>query len=228
MIEAESRIGCSILEQSATEFLEVCPICGYRDYHLIHDRGAIYNDINRTTHVETQICHRCGVLFTNPRLPEELVKNFYKHEQGVLHNNQNLSALVNQKPKALTKVRTEFFNQWMTDVQRVLEVGGGGLNFAVSMAKSYPDIRFDELDPSLPQNDFLLPNLRLISGFLDLAFADALADRYHAVVAFHVLEHQYMPKDFLKIIKRTLVDKGLLFLEVYNTPQKLDRAIRCM
>lgn len=214
MIEAENKTGCSILEHSATEFLEACPVCGSGDYHLVHNRGAFYNDITRTTNVETQICHCCGVLFTNPRLPEELVRKFYENEQGGLHNNQNLNELVKQKPKALTRVRMEFFNQWMTDVERVLEVGGGGLNFAVSMAKSYPDITFDELDPSLPQNDRLLPNLRLISEFLDLAFADALEDRYHAVVAFHVLEHQYKPKDFLQIIKRTLVDNGLLFLEV--------------
>ena len=56
----------SILEQDPDEFLDACPICGSAEYHLIHNRGAIYNDLNHTTTVETQLCHRCSVLFSNP------------------------------------------------------------------------------------------------------------------------------------------------------------------
>ena len=82
------------------------------------------------------------------------------------------------------------------------------------MAKPHETIHFDELDPSLPHDDDLLPNLRLISGFLDKNYANTLADRYNVVVAFHVLEHQHSPDDFLFTIKNVLHDNGLLFLEI--------------
>lgn len=214
MTELKPEKKPSILEQPPDEYLEVCPICGSNQYHQVHDRGAIYNDPNRTTEVRTQLCHHCSVLFINPRLSEKKVKEFYQYEQGLMHKNQNMKDLLNQSPKALTKVRMGFFDRWLMGTEKILEVGGGGLNFAVSMAKQYKNIQLDELDPSLPHNDHLLPNLRLVSGFLDHDYSESISGRYDVVVAFHVLEHQYNPKHFLNLLKKILRDKGLIFLEV--------------
>jgi len=215
VIEHESEQRQSILEQPPDEFLNVCAICGSCRYHLIHNRGAIYNDPKHTLRLDTHICHRCGVIFSNPRLSEKEVREFYRHEQGVLHNNQDINYLANQSPKALTKVRIHYFSQWLTDSpQRILEIGGGVLNFGVSLAHQYPNIHLDELDPSLPHNHHLLSNLRLISGFMDKEFPDSISDRYNIIVAFHVLEHQHNPKEFLTIIKKALTADGLFFLEV--------------
>ncbi len=209
----EAKDVCYI-NQAPDEFLTGCPVCGASDSLVVHNRGALYNEPTQSMELISNMCKSCSVIYSNPRHSDSVSAVFYKEEQGKLHCNQSIDQLLLQDAKARTNIRLEFVRPYLGDVRKLLEIGGGGLNFAVTAARRHEEIQVDEIDPSFLKDDDVLPNLHLISGFMERSNLHKLRPPYDFIAAFHVLEHQNDPVKFLMFVRELLSYDGYACVEI--------------
>ncbi len=208
----------SILGIAPDERLTACPICQSSDALVITREGVLYNRFEERTTLVSNLCLSCAVIYTNPRLSRATLRRFYQSEQAERLQRQSLAALVAAPVSAKTARRVEFALPFLKSGARILEVGSGECRVVAALTKRLPDAHITGLEPSLDGDSVPLPNLRLIADRIDDTWMPPnLSPPYDCVVAFHVLEHQHAPVQFLEQLGNTLSPGGLLYLEVPNT-----------
>jgi len=208
----------SLLAVTADEMLTACPVCGATAARLIAEEGVLYNRIDERTAVSSHLCLHCSVIYSNPRLSRARLAEFYREQQGGRWSTRDADDLAARVESGKTTRRTAFLLPFLSPTARVLEVGCGEANFVVSLARRLPEATVTGLDPALAEAARPLSNLSLVNAHIDDTFVPAtLAPPYDCVAAFHVLEHQHAPREFLVQLGRLLAADGTLYLEVPNT-----------
>ena len=208
----------SLLAATADEVLTACPVCGAEAARLIARKGVLYNRIDELTTVSSHLCLHCSVIYSNPRLSRGRLAEFYRDQQGQRWSTRDADELADRAESGKTSRRMTFLVPFLPAAARVLEVGCGEANFVAALARRLPGATVTGLDPALAEAAQPLPNLGLVKAHIDDTFMPAgLVPPYDCVAAFHVLEHQHAPREFLAQLGRLLSDDGTLYLEVPNT-----------
>lgn len=212
----------------ADEYMDRCPICKSEEFIKVYDRGVFYSRIEELTEVVSVLCEGCGVVFNNPRVRYDNLLSFYESLNDYVPDYKSVAKLIDKPESDKTKQRISMIADYLQPGIKVLELGGGNLNFASSLAKSRPDISVHELEPSLEEDFKPLDNLELFKGLIDSRNEHSdIGQEFDIVVALHVLEHQCDPVTFLKQLKNMINKNGILFLELPNlyTPFYLKKNI---
>jgi 2-polyprenyl-3-methyl-5-hydroxy-6-metoxy-1,4-benzoquinol methylase len=200
------------------DVLAACPLCQWPESITIATRGVLYNRLEELGPLGSHLCPRCSVIYTNPRLSRATLAEFYRTEQQTRRPEASREALATAAESAKTRARLALVMPFLGDDARVLEVGSGDANFVLSLARRRPGAEVMGVDPSLLLSGRPLPNLTLVKDHLDdLEVPARVSGPFHCIVAFHVLEHQHAPREFLLRLGGLLAEGGLLFLEIPNT-----------
>ncbi len=200
-----------------------CRLCGADDYRVLYlstvDESTL-NDPNlfRQSDANSQSCqivkcNRCGLTYTNPREPQELIGEIY----GLVEDEGYLA----QKNWKLAAARWN-----LTRLEKYIKRGrlldvGCGHGFFLSLLD--PDWEGTGLEPAAAAVDYANKELGQDArvGFLkENGFERGSFD---AVTLFHVLEHAYDPLSDLDICYDLLKPGGYLYIEVPDFGSALAR-----
>lgn len=188
-----------------------CPLCGHvESKHFISatDHNVSNDSFNITK------CVACELKFTNPRIKEEKIGNYYKSEDYISHSNTNKGVInklyhlvrkyqIRQKEKLISKI---------CENKTLLDIGcgtGDFINYCKEKKWNVLGLEPDKKARSYAENTFQLniyPDLK--------SFKNNSVD---VVTMWHSLEHVYNLKDDLKRIFQLINKNGHLIIAVPNS-----------
>lgn len=161
-------------------------------------------------------CTECGLVYQNPRIPIENIKDFYD-DNYISHRKQtNLGPLAPLFDWAMGRhdarklaLVSRFVN--LTAASRVLDVGCAAGGFLKVVARRFGSevhgLDFKDLS-GLPGLD----SIRFHHGLF--CEEDFGTDRFDLITMWHFLEHDYEPRASLVRARDLLTDDGVLLIEV--------------
>ncbi|MBX7163247.1 MAG: class I SAM-dependent methyltransferase [Saprospiraceae bacterium] len=161
-------------------------------------------------------CKDCGFRFTQDLPGEEDIAPYYSSPVYISHSNAK-HGLINrlyQRVRNLMLVYKKRIIRSHTKGNKLLDVGCGTGHFLHYMAQNDYDVMGIEkgnLARLFGQNEFNLhieDPIELLNG--------QIKNKFDVITLWHVLEHLYDPKRYLKAIFERLDDKGYLFIAVPN------------
>ncbi len=158
------------------------------------------------------ICHKCGMLFRNPRT----ISKYDWHEDETYSNNQSNLADRMMIAKNISNRIEKYINIDLNGL-KILEigVGTGALGSElVSRGAFYQGIEPSEVFFNRALNSFPLLKGRIQN--CSLQSSGLKGETFDLIVMVYTLEHILFPLDFLMKIKMVLKKEGFLYLEVPN------------
>jgi SAM-dependent methyltransferase len=200
-----------------------CPICGSDKHSLYLKSKDIIYGINGLFNIVK--CGSCSQLYLNPRpdksslsfrtlYPENYVMKSVKFKP----NDNSLSAKIHNKYiEDFETKRLSTFEKYINSEEslRLLDVGCGNATFLYFLKKNRPcwNLTGIEFEPQACKGPKEL-GLNIICGdFQNMEFEK---NTYDVITAFHYLEHELSPKEFLIKAKNILKKDGLLVIMVPN------------
>lgn len=155
-------------------------------------------------------CNYCNLVYTNPRLNEEELKNHYHeyyHKLGFTLSPNNLLYALGKFQKKFTK-QIPFIKNG-----NLLDVGSGKDSFLFQQKERGFNVYGVDIDKT--NADFLIKNG--ITAFNDPLKNLELEDNFFDIITFwHSLEHDLTPVETLYHTNRILKNNGLLIISVPN------------
>ncbi len=191
-----------------------CPVCNSTSwsYYLNScDFLLTHEDFNLVK------CQTCGVIFTNPRICESTIGDYYTPEYTSYNeqrNNKVISFIKNlvkfiyiDNHQKIIKLLKEH------NVRTVLEVGPGNGSLLRSLYDNGFKVTGIEIDSSCVNR---IKEMGLDCEQGKLGSLKKYLTKYDAVIMCQVLEHLYHPTASLEIIHSILTNNGLLYISVPN------------
>ena len=101
-----------------------CNLCGARDIEELSLRDR------RSGYLRTTIRRKCGLVWSNPRPPEETVKRYYSHEYRLDYKGRSTPSLRQTARSGLGVVnRYRALNAFLRPDDVIFDVGAGGGEF---------------------------------------------------------------------------------------------------
>lgn len=152
-------------------------------------------------------CTECGLIFRNPRPSYETIKEYYKEDYS--------NIFFEEKIKSFRKgIFHHFLSTLIKGEGKLLDVGCGyGIFLKLAKDQGW-DVYGVELSKDACQ--FAQKNFGLNVFCGDLREAYFPKDHFDVVTLWNILDHTANPLEQLLEIKRTLKDKGLLFIRLPN------------
>jgi len=173
-----------------------CNLCGEDNFKIIY------------SHNEKKIvkCKNCGLFYRNPRLRENINREFYSYK----YYEEIFSARINIFKNILNRLQKET----VTGTRNLLDVGCGQGHF-LKLAK---DLGWQVEGVELAQSAcrFARDRFGIEIKNKDLKGADFPEDYFDAITLLNVLDHLLDPLGTLKEIYRILKPKGILVIRVRN------------
>jgi len=161
-------------------------------------------------------CHNCAMVYQNPRISPEQIKDFYDGEYIAHRKKKNWGVLtplyewaMNKHDREKDKIVAEHLN--LNEKTEIMDVGCAVGTFLLHIHDKYgaqiSGVDFKEgLD---------YPNFDKIEFYNGLFYEqDISAERYDCVSMWHYLEHCYDPNQSLQMAKKVLKKDGKLIVEV--------------
>jgi len=164
---------------------------------------------------QINVCCDCGFVLASPLLPEDVILRYYENFSNyeLRHSADELSAdhlfMVNRQVQLLT-------SRFVTGFKgRALDIGCS-MAYALSILKNqgWDVVGIDPSDWCIRQSKALL-GVDVKKGFISEDLLDEVGT-VDAIILSHVLEHLVEPGDALALIRNTLADDGVLYIEVPN------------
>ena len=186
--------------------------------------------IDRFRHVR---CRKCGMVYTNPRLREEITHDLYNDRAYDESYKIKLIPAIDYRKNVLAVNKYKQISAHFDKPGTVLDIGCGlGELLSVFQDEKWEctGIEFNEFAVKYARASF---NLNIVSKSI---YEFDGADKYDLIMLWGVLEHFYDPAKILKKVSGLLKDDGLLVLEVPSgdsvlvryfeqNPQSVDRII---
>ena len=182
---------CDAMESTS----RACPLCSAEKFEILSqrlDEGLTQRGIYLFNVVEG-VCQDCGFIYTNPVPTDKSLISYYGDKY--LHSVGS--------PDYDIEKRIAYLKRVAGGRKRLLEAGSGEGSF-LSRAR---EIGFDAKG--------IEPNVEVQARKLAVGMISR-KQKYEIIVAAHVLEHIERPLDWLKKLYASLIDRGLLILEVPN------------
>jgi len=186
-----------------------CNLCGSTDAEQVRSKDR------HSDYLRSVICRRCGLVWTDPRLTPEQVREFYAHEYRLEYK-----ATYQPKPKHVYrsgKVAVDRFQRLRPILKpgfRVLDVGAGsGEVVYVLRAMGYDASGFEPNEGYARYAAEVL-GLPVTQGF----YQDAVikSESQDIVTMFHTVEHLESPFEVMRHARQWLRPQGFLLVEVPN------------
>ncbi len=161
-------------------------------------------------------CSKCSLVYQNPRLPVEEIKEFYDNEYIAHRKKKNWGLLTPLYERAMSKHDREkekivkrFFS--LNKETQVLDVGCAVGTFLLHLHKKYQcGIHGVDFKEGLEYPDF-----DKIIFYQGLFYEQQMSsDQFDLITMWHFLEHCYDPNKSLEMARRVLKPEGKLIVEV--------------
>jgi 2-polyprenyl-3-methyl-5-hydroxy-6-metoxy-1,4-benzoquinol methylase len=173
--------------------------------------------VNRFKHVR---CKRCGMIYVNPRLREEITHKLYHESPYNEMYKIKLIPAIDYRKHILGTRKYQQISQGFKKPGKVLDIGCG-LGEVLSVFKengwNCTGIEFNEFAARYARDQF---HLKIINKSI---YDFSTEEQYDLVMLWGVLEHFYNPKKILKKIHEILSDNGTLVIEVPSADSVLVR-----
>ena len=186
--------------------------------------------IDRFRHVR---CRECGMVYTNPRLREEITHDLYNDRAYDESYKIKLIPSIDYRRNVLAINKYKQISEHFDKPGEVLDIGCGlGELLSIFRENNWDctGIEFNEFASNYARTSF---NLNIVNKSI---YEFGGTDKYDLIMLWGVLEHFYDPLKILKKINELLKDDGILVLEVPSgdsvlvryfeqNPQSVDRII---
>lgn len=184
-----------------------CNLCGSHDVSVVgtHSRSG--------APLQSVICNQCGLVWSDP-FPHN-ARDFYENDYR-LEYKQTYAP----KPKHILRAgkiamdRHAKIKQYLTEKQKILDVGTGGGEFAYLLKSLDHDLQGIEPNKGYGEYSAAEYGLNLHIGFIqDVALPE---ETFDLITIWHVLEHTEDPSFVLGKLRSLLKPDGILVVEVPN------------
>lgn len=193
-----------------------CPLCNLNNFKI----HVIAKDYLFSKKEFTVVrCESCGLIFTNPRVKENLIAHYYfsdyiQHREITKLTNfqrakNSLGYLFKNPYKKILKALRS------TNAKTVLEVGAGEGSLLNYLKKNGLNVTGVERDRNCVRRIRAM-DITCYSGDLNEVVSKIGFKKFDAVVFHHAFEHLYNPKKTLSNIYNLLNEKGIIYLSVPN------------
>lgn len=161
-------------------------------------------------------CSSCGLVYQNPRLPVNQIKEFYDSEYIAHRKKKDWGILTPLYEHAMSKHDRDKDKLVSAYVQchadtRILDVGCAVGTFLLHMNNTYGS-RISGVDF---KEDLSYPGFDKIDFHQGLFYEQALPEQHFDLITmWHFFEHDYDPNRSLEMAKRVLKPNGKLIIEV--------------
>jgi len=195
------------------EKIKACAICG-GESHKKHIEGKDHNVSGRFFTISE--CLECGFRFTNPRPKEEYIYKYYQSKDYISHSSTK-KGIIN---KVYHLVRHYQFYKKRSIIHKIsnikkgkiLDIGCGTGDFLKYMHSSGWETDGVETDKGAK-----LVAEKNIGKKIEKSLDHIKEEKKYDVISmWHVLEHVYNTKDYLKKINKLLKKDGVLVVGVPN------------
>jgi 2-polyprenyl-3-methyl-5-hydroxy-6-metoxy-1,4-benzoquinol methylase len=195
-----------------------CPICGSydiekalatRDYSISGEAFDLFD------------CHSCGLRFTQEVPAPEQIGPYYQSENYISHSNTKkgiINRLYHAAREYMLRSKQQLV-QSLSSQKRLLDVGCGTGYFMNHMRTQGYDVLGIEVDEGA--RNFGIEQFGLDVRPPAELEAGALPGKFGIISMWHVLEHVYDPKLYLRRLHEALEADGVLMIAVPNY-QSLD------
>jgi 2-polyprenyl-3-methyl-5-hydroxy-6-metoxy-1,4-benzoquinol methylase len=198
-----------------------CEVCGSDNNKLLWEKkpwskAILFKQDQQIFHDKDYICLECGLVYKNPMLTEQSLKEFYNGPYAKLYK----ASLQKGIPKALIiegVMRSIFTLMFLKSAgislkgKKAFEVGVGmGTLFKgiKSLGAEMSGIDTDARNCEIAEKIFAIKYDRI--DFMDFK----TTERYDVIFICSTLEHFYSPKETLRRIRTMLKDDGILIVEI--------------
>jgi 2-polyprenyl-3-methyl-5-hydroxy-6-metoxy-1,4-benzoquinol methylase len=192
----------------ATELVP-CNLCGADDYEVVGRR-------DRDGHaLQTVLCCRCGLVWTNPRPSAADLDRYYQAEYRADYSGASMPA----RRKILRGLlgagdRLSALRPLLRPGATLLDVGSGAGELVYRLRREQIDAA--GLEPGTEYAEFARRVLHVPVQTATVDTAVVAACSQHVVTMFHCLEHVSDPKQVLRTVRDWLVPGGMVVVEVPN------------
>ena len=201
-VEEKIKKGVYVFEK-----LKYCPLCKHKDFEILSEKDRYGFDL------DTVICKRCGLIYTNPRFNQKTYANFYNSEYRGLY----LDSITPKKDfwESQRKQGKKIFN-YLQNIMKieglvVAEVGvgaGGIMQYFKENGNKIVGVDFGGEYIKLGKSK----GLNLMKGDIDELIKNKI--KVDVLIYSHVFEHILDLAKELDKIKKVLKKDGLLYIEV--------------
>lgn len=191
-----------------------CALCQSKDYHIISKVERNFLPL------QTVVCKKCSLVFTNPRPKQDWYNIFYKNYFRQFYDGITTPTLEYANSKeSLYKHHSniELLLPYLKEKGSVLDIGSSEGNFLRLFEESNPNWDITGIEPNplfaeFSRREFNLQNI--VTG----SFPDSLNkdDKFDLIHTSHVFEHILNPHEFLSKCYKLLNKEGLIFIDIPN------------
>lgn len=186
-----------------------CNLCGSVDIEVISqvDRDNQY--------LRSVICKKCGLSWSDPRLNEDEIKNYYSKDYRIAYKGTYTPRLKHTyRAGRVAEHRYYFIKDIIRPTDTILDVGAGGGEFVFLMRK----LGFDAkgVEPNEGYGLYAREQLKLP---IEIGFVQQFElpeDAFNFITLHHVFEHLDNPFLSLEKIRKALKERAFLVIEVPN------------
>lgn len=198
-----------------------CNFCGLDNPKVLSNKGT---DGLKLTSV---ICRKCGLIYINPRMTKDGYKLYYEQEyrDKTINNGESGSGFDCKKLFETTQVHGRalavLMKPYLSVTGPIMEIGSG-VGGVLAGIKSELGREVMGLEPSLKESDY--------ANSVGIKTHHALIEDYSnkekcaAIVSTQSLNHFLSPKHFFRWAHDSLVENGIIVVEVMNFRQQLKKA----
>ena len=186
-----------------------CNLCGASDIEVLSLRDR------RGGYLRTTICRRCGLVWTNPRPPEDTVRQYYAHQYRLDHLGQITPSLrLTARSGIAALYRCRALRPHLSRGDAILDVGAGGGELVYMLRRLGFDAQGIEPDTAWAAYARHALGVPVQTAFMQsVSFP---APSFTVVTLYHVLEHLEDPAGAFAIVAGWIAARGLLLVEVPN------------
>ena len=186
---------------------------------LFKKKTVLKNYINVKDYSNTQeeftivSCETTNFLFTNPRPKEKDISKYYDFEDYISHSNKNndfISKLYQIVRSFSIKRKYKLISK-LVNSKKILDVGSGTGEFLSYMKTKGFDTHGVEISKKARELSIKNHKLNVKSSLLSLDETN-----FDVITMWHVLEHVYDLDGYMKKIKSSLNDNGIVIIAVPN------------
>lgn len=161
-------------------------------------------------------CINCSLVYQNPRLTIEGIKEFYDSEYIAHRKKKNWGIMTPLYEKAMSKhdrEKEKLVAKFCTldNKTEILDVGCAVGTFLLHLNKKY-NCKISGVDF---KEDLSFPDFNKISFYQGLFYEQALPENtFDVITMWHFFEHDYDPVKSLEMVKKVLKKNGKLIIEV--------------
>jgi 2-polyprenyl-3-methyl-5-hydroxy-6-metoxy-1,4-benzoquinol methylase len=206
-------MSAGVTRPAATEFVP-CNLCGATDYDVVGRKDREGRPL------QTVLCRRCGLVFTNPRPTAAELDRYYQAEYRADYS----GAATPARRKVLrgmlgARDRLQMLRPLLRARTTALDVGCGAGELVFLLRREQIDA--SGLEPGAEYAGFARGTLGVPVETATVDTARVRPESQHLVTMFHCLEHVGDPKAVLARVREWLGPDGHLVVEVPNVDSTL-------